>query len=137
MAPLLRDQAPMTSFALGVSATAGPWSALVIAGTALLLLGVVMAVSATSPSYSEKEKADNTEWGLIVSVGGATAVLFGTVEELRRHVGLIWLACDVVVLAFVAWQLSRVWRPLGVIPRRTHNAKVSGNENPEESSKKP
>jgi hypothetical protein len=127
----------MTGFALGVSATAGLWSALVIAGTALLLLGVVMAVSATLPSYSEKEKADRTEWGLIVSVIGAAMVLIGTVEELRRHVGWIYLACDGAVLVFVIWQVSSILCRMVRFRSVTRNVKVGGKESPKETSKHP
>jgi hypothetical protein len=139
----------MTGFALGMSATAGLWSALVIGGTALLLLGVVMAVSATLPAYSEKEKANRTEWGLIVSVIGAAMVLIGTTEELRRHVGWLWLVLDGVILAFVAWGVFLVlkaiiasrWRASRLAPhveaflRARSHPKVSANDGPNKADK--
>lgn len=141
----------MTSFALGVSATTGLCSALVIAGTAFLFLGVIVALSATLPSYSEKEKEDKTEWGLIVSVIGATMVLFGTTEELRRHVGRLWLVLDFVILALVALRVFFIlkaiiasrWRASRFAPRveaflhaRSY-PKVSTNDGPKKINKHP
>lgn len=139
----------MTGFAVSVSATAGLWSALVIAGTALLLFGVVMAVSATLPAYSEKEKANRTEWGLIVSVIGAAMVLIGTTEELRRHVGWFWLVLDGVTLAFVAWRVFLIlkaiiasqWRAsrfvllVEAFLRARSHPKVSANDGPNKADK--
>jgi hypothetical protein len=127
------DEEPM----LGVSATAGVWSALVIAGTALAFFGVILALSATLPAYEGRKEA-RTEGGVFFSFVGAVLVLVGTTEELRPHVGRLLLVFDGVILILVTCGVARVlFRIVAHFFRTPSHRKIGAHESPKKYGKQP
>jgi hypothetical protein len=137
---------PDEELVASVSATSGLWSSVVIAGAALLFLGVMLALSASLPSGAEDER---TEWGLIASCVGATLTLLGTSKELLPHIGWIGLVLDGVILFGVTcgvfcivkntivsrWRACRFAPRVEAFLRAASHPKVSVSDGPKDADK--